>query len=359
MRADFDRTLRFWFDRGVDGFRIDVAHGLVKADGLPDIGDDLWDLGGSQSGAHPHWDVDGVHEIYRGWREIADSYADPRVFVAEAWIADPDRLVRYIRKDELHTAFNFDFLCAPWRAEAMRPVIDKTLESHESVGAPPTWVLSNHDVLREVSRYARPQDVGIRTLDDVADVPADLGLGTRRARAAALLMLALPGGAYVYQGGELGLPEVEDIPPARRQDPTFAQTSGARLGRDGCRVPMPWSGSEPPYGFGGADTWLPQPSDWASLTAEAELADPNSMLTLYRSALRLRRELPALGDGTMQWLDLGAGVLAFTREPGFGCVVTMGATSAQLPAGATVVLASAPLPADGTVPADTAVWFTR
>jgi alpha-glucosidase len=362
VQADFEQTLRFWFDRGVDGFRIDVAHGLAKVDGLPDVGEGDWVLGGQQPAGHPHWDVDTVHDIYRGWRAIADSYDVPRVFVAEAWITDPDRLVRYLRTDELHTAFNFDFLTAPWRADTLRATIDTTLASHRTVGAPPTWVLSNHDVLREVSRYARPQDVrALRALDDAAGLPVDLDSGQVRARAAALLMLALPGGAYIYQGGELGLPEVEDLPDDALQDPVFAQTGGARRGRDGCRVPIPWSGSEPPYGFSPdgatAPPWLPQPDSWAPLTAAAQQDDPDSMLSLYRAALRIRHEQAALGDGTLRWLDTPDGVLGFVRDPDFGMLVNFSSPAAALPEGATMLLSSQPIGADGRVPTDTAVWF--
>jgi alpha-glucosidase len=361
VHADFQETLRFWFDRGVDGFRIDVAHGLAKAEGLPDVGPDSWTLNGQQPEDHPHWDVDTVHDIYREWRAVADEYDPPRVFVAEAWIKRLERLVRYLRPDELHTAFNFDFLVAAWRADAMRRALDSTLEAHRTVGAPPTWVLSNHDVLREVSRYARPQDVrDLRNLDSALGLPVDLERGQQRARAAALLMLALPGGAYVYQGGELGLPEVEDLPEEALQDPVFRQTGGAHRGRDGCRVPLPWSGDRPPYGFGGAETWLPQPEGWAPLTAAAQERNPHSMLHLYRAALRLRRDLPALGDGDLRWLPTEEGALAFARDPGFGCLVTFDVSSpVELPAGARVLLASGPLADDGRVPADTAVWFAR
>jgi alpha-glucosidase len=363
VRADFEKTLRFWFDRGVDGFRIDVAHGLVKAAGLPDVGEDVWALGGEQPENHPHWDLDGVHEIYQAWREVADSYPEHRVFVAEAWVSGPGRLARYLRPDELHTAFNFDFLCAPWQADSMRETIDATLVSHREVGAPPTWVLSNHDVLREASRYARPQDVRqLRALDDALDLPADDQLGQRRARAAALLMLALPGGAYVYQGGELGLPEVEDLPDDVLQDPRFEHTGRQSRGRDGCRVPIPWSGTASPYGFSPESStlpWLPQPSSWAPFSAAAQDGDPNSMLSLYRAALRIRHEQPALGDGSLTWLDTPDGVLAFAREPGFGCLVNMSAEPAALPAGASVLLASGSLTVDGRVPSDGAVWFAR
>jgi alpha-glucosidase len=364
VRADFEATLRFWFDRGIDGFRIDVAHGLIKADGLNNVGELVWPLppeGELGQGEHPHWDQPTVHEIYRAWRKIADSYDDPRVFVAEAWVQPAARLVDYVRPDELHTAFNFEFLNTPWRADLLRQTIDRTLGAHRRVGAPPTWVLANHDVPREVSRYARPQpDVVERVwLEDLLALPADFALGVRRARAAALLMLALPGGAYIYQGEELGLPEVENLPLDVLQDPRAFQT-GIGHGRDGCRVPIPWSGTESPYGFspeGSAPPWLPQPADWASSTAEAESADPDSVLALYRAALRIRRDQPALGDGDLQWLATPEGVLAFSRTPGFICVVNVSTDPVPLPEGA-VLLASGPLSADGLLPVDAAIWIS-
>jgi alpha-glucosidase len=345
VRTAFESILRFWLDRGVDGFRIDVAHGLAKDPTLPDIGD--FATSGPAVAGHPHWDRDEVHEVYRGWRRVSDSYPGDRTFVAEAWVDAPEQLARYVRSDELHTAFNFNFLLAPWDAPALRAAIDLSIAALARVGAPATWVLSNHDVVRHVTRYGGG------------------GVGYRRARAAALLMFALPGGAYVYQGEELGLPDVADLPAELRQDPTFARTAGAELGRDGSRVPMPWSGDAPPFGFGPSSrTWLPQPAAWAALTVERESADPASMLSLYRTALRLRRELPALGDGELVW-DAASGphLLAFHREPGFFCVVNVGDKPAQLPPallrGTTITLASQPVGHDNRIPADTAVWFTK
>jgi alpha-glucosidase len=370
VAADFEKTLRFWFDRGVDGFRIDVAHSLIKQEGLPDAEDLEWprqpvevdgELRRPAWRPHPFWDRDEVHEVYRAWRKIADSYADPKVFVAEAWVDEPERLARYLRADELHTAFNFTYLQAPWDAEYLRRVVDETLEEQNAVGAPATWVLSNHDVARHVSRLARDRTVPGSSLQDLLDTPADLELGRRRARAAALLTLALPGGAYVYQGEELGLPEVEDLPEEVLEDPTWERSGHTDRGRDGCRVPLPWSGDRPPYGFGpegGAAPWLPQPDDWAPLTVAAEQGDPGSMLELYRTALRLRRETPALGDGGLSWLDLGPGVLGFTRDPGFACVVNVAADEQPLPDGYDVVLASTGV--DGAVlPRDAAAWLRR
>ncbi len=369
VAADFEQTLRFWFDRGVDGFRIDVAHSLIKEPGLPDAPDLEWprtpvEVDGVLQRApwqpHPFWDRDEVHEIYRQWRLVADSYDDPKVFVAEAWVDEPERLARYLRPDELHTAFNFGYLISPWDATRLRHVIDETIREQGAVGAPATWVLSNHDVMRHVSRYAREQDDSVRSIRDLAALPADLEVGRRRARAAVLLTLGLPGGAYVYQGEELGLPEVEDLPEDLLEDPTWERSGHTDRGRDGCRVPVPWSGSEPPYGFGdrAQQPWLPQPDDWAPLTVEAQTGDPDSMLELYRTALRLRRETDALGDGALEWLELPPGALGFTREPGFACVVNVSAEHLVLPAGYDVLLATTDL-VDGGLPTDSSAWLQR
>lgn len=363
VHEEFSETMRFWFGLGIDGFRIDVAHGLTKAEGLPDVGSIVWPPVDGEVVEHPHWDRDDVHDIYRSWRSLADTYEDPRVFVAEAWVHHPERLAQYVRADELHTAFNFDFLLAPWDAEPMRESIIAALSAHEAVGAPPTWVLSNHDTVREVARYARSQSVRpLRKLSDLVDLPADFGVGRRRARAAALLMLALPGGAYVYQGEELGLAEVEDLPEEVLQDPGWEQSGRTERGRDGCRVPMPWSGHDPPFGFSPEDAtappWLPQPTAWRELTAEVQAGDERSMLELYRRALHLRRAQPALGDGTLRWLEAPDGALAFARDPGLVCIVNMSADPVALPDGAELLISSGPLTDDGRLPRDTSVWLT-
>ncbi|WP_169733878.1 glycoside hydrolase family 13 protein [Crossiella equi] len=350
VHAEFEDVLRFWFDRGVDGFRIDVADGLVKADGLPDTHGATERL--------PYSDVDGVHEIYRVWRRIAQEYGEDRIFVGEMWLPDPVRFARYLRPDELHSAFNFDFLSCPWEAGALKSVIQSTVDNHAPVGAPPTWVLSNHDVTRHVTRYGRAGDTGFTFADRRHGTPVDRALGTRRARAAALLTLSLPGGVYVYQGEELGLWEIEDIPDELRQDPVFPRTRGADPGRDGCRVPLPWSGTAAPFGFGptGSTPWLPQPAEWTAYTADSQKDDPSSMHTLYREALHLRRGLPALGDGPMRWLDLGAEVVAYHRPPGFTFVLNLSGAPVPLPAHERVLLASGEV-VDGELPPDTAVWL--
>jgi len=367
VRTEFLDILRFWFDRGADGFRIDVAHGLVKDSTLPDLADDQDHvLGATGREDHPHWDLPGVHDIYRGWRTLAEQYDPPKVYVAEAWVFNAARLAAYLRPDELHTAFDFDFVRAPWDAAQLRATAASSLAAHDAVGAPVMWVLSNHDITRHVTRLGRPQlaagEAGLHGVHGTVD----LELGRRRARAALLLELALPGGVYLYQGEELGLEEVEDLPEELLQDPTWERSGRTERGRDGCRVPLPWAEEGLSLGFGGTAPWLPQPAGWAALSVQAQEHDPASMLSFYRRALRLRRDVPGLGagDGTsVTWLDLGPDVVAFRREPGFACVVNLGATAVDLPDGEVIVSSDPALDhasrAGGTLslPTDNAVWL--
>ncbi|SCF43851.1 alpha-glucosidase [Micromonospora purpureochromogenes] len=354
VRAEFEGVLRFWLDRGVDGFRIDVAHGMIKAEGLPDVGFSSMTTGQRQSellgkGRLPYFDQDEVHEIYRAWRPILDSYPGGRMAVAEAWAETPQRLARYIGPDELHQAFSFDFLDATWSADSFRKVIDTALAESTIVGAPTTWVLSNHDRQRHVTRYG------------------DGEVGLRRARAAALLMLALPGCAYVYQGEELGLPEVLDLPDELRQDPAFLRTGESR---DGCRVPIPWSGELAPYGFGpeGSElSWLPAPATWRALSVAAQTGVAGSTLELYRAALRIRHEHPALAGttGGVTWLEGGPGMLAFSRTGGgttLTCVVNISGAAALVEGYGPPLVASEDLTEQGSghlLPVDAAAWFER
>ncbi len=350
---DFDTVLRFWFDRGVDGFRIDVARGLFKDPAMPDLtGEPVPD------GKHPYLDREDLHGIYRRWRRIADEYGGERAFVAEVW-GPPHRVARYVRPGELHTAFNFDILLSAWDASSLRRVIDATLQEMTAVGAPATWVLSNHDFVRHPNRYGRPPQNWSAIMGYMGHGALDMDAGLRRARAAALLSLALPGSAYIYQGEELGLPEVEDLPRSVLQDPAFHRSGGAQPGRDGCRVPLPWSGDEPPFGFGppGSRPWLPQPASWAALTAQRQLSDPGSVLSLYRQALIVRSSHPALGAGSMRWRDAHKDVLAFVRDPGLLCIVNLSNQAIALPTHDDVLLTSAPL-ANGLLPSDTAAWLT-
>ncbi|WP_093713794.1 glycoside hydrolase family 13 protein [Actinacidiphila alni] len=354
VRAEHEDILRFWFDRGAGGVRIDSAAMVTKDPELPDLSAD-------PGVPHPYIDRDDLHDIYRGWRRIADAYDNTRILVGEVWLPDAVRFAHYLRPDEMHTAFNFDFLACPWAPEQLRTSIDTTLAAHKPVGAPATWVLCNHDVTRTVTRYGRA-DTGFDFATKAFGIPTDLELGTCRARAAALLTLALPGSVYLYQGEELGLPEVEDIPAAKLQDPMYLRSGGTDPGRDGCRVPLPWSGDAPPFGFspeGSAEAWLPQPADWAGRTAEIQSADPASMLSLYRAGLRIRSAEGGLGDGPMTWLPSAPEVLAFSRDGDFVCVVNLGAAPAELPAHTELLLTSGPLADDGRVPSDTAVWLRQ
>lgn len=377
--AMFDDVLRFWFDRGVDGFRIDVADSMAKDPALPDV--EINQVTGHGTNdkrpGSPQWDHPGVEAIQRRWRGIAREYADSelgeRVFVAEAYLDPIHRLTEYVGPDRLHSTFNFDALLSEWSAASQRAVIAKSLPAHVAVGAPATWVLGNHDTNRVVTRYGKPE-TGVNFAaehaddaegwDDPAELavrmhafPTDVELGRRRARAAALLELALPGGAYVYQGEELGLAEVEDLPEDLLDDPTWERSGHRVRGRDGCRVPLPWSGESSPFGFGvDADPWLPQPAEWAALTAEKQAADPDSTLNLYKAALKLRRERPEFRRGDLFWLDLdGADVLAFSRGEELTVVVNFGAEPFELPPGE-VLLTSAPL-VDGRLGQDTTAWI--
>ncbi|HVX43087.1 MAG TPA: alpha-amylase family glycosyl hydrolase [Mycobacteriales bacterium] len=333
--ADFQKTLRFWLDRGVDGIRIDVGHGMAKPEGLPDAaaatGTEL--LADEQS--DPRFDDDGVHDIHRMIRRVLDGYP-ARMAIGEVWVQDPDRLARYVRPDELHQVFNFALLKAPWDAAAFTRAITDSITAMNAAGSAPSWALSNHDTERQVTRYGGGER------------------GVRRARAAALLQLALPGSCYVYAGDELGLADVE-IPPDAIQDPIW-ERSGHERHRDGARVPLPWSGEKPPYGFSPAEsTWLPMPENWGSTTIEAQLEDPGSMLSLYREAVELRHTRPEFSGADVQWYGAPEGCLAFRRDGGLVCALNASANPVPVPRGS-VILSSVPLE-DGKLPTDAAVWL--
>ncbi len=353
VRAEHEAVLSFWFDRGVAGVRIDSAALLAKDPSLPEIPAE------SLPGQHPNTDRDELHDIYRSWRAVADSYPGTRILVGEIWLPDAERFAKYLRPDELHTAFNFDFLVRPWDAASLKTSIDVTLAAHAPVGAPATWVLSNHDVTRPVTRYGQ-EDSAFAFATKREGTPTDLDLGRRRARAAALLCAALPGSLYIYQGEELGLEEVQDLPPNRRQDPMYLRSGGTDPGRDGCRVPLPWAGTGSPFGFSPAgstgEPWLPQPSHWGELTVEAEQQDPDSMLSLYRTMLAIRRGEPDLGDGDLRWLPSADQVLAFARGPRFICVVNLSGAPIALPTDCSLLLASTEL-VGGLLPPDATAWL--
>ncbi|WP_141989900.1 glycoside hydrolase family 13 protein [Rhodoglobus vestalii] len=376
VRHQFENVLRFWLDRGVDGFRVDVAHGMIKADDLPD-----WSppsSGGSMGGAGaieateptdgeatadqlaasraPFWGQDGVHEIYRQWRTILNSYDGERILAAEAWVDPLTDTAKWVRPDEMHQAFNFAYLETPWAAGALRTVIDASISAFSEVDAPSTWVLSNHDVVRHASRLAltaeSPQGHGIGPHS--AGLP-DRELGLRRARAATALMLALPGSAYIYQGEELGLPEMIALPDNARQDPTWFRTNGERYGRDGCRVPIPWEAESVAYGFSASGaSWLPQPADWAPFARNAQRNVSDSTLTMYTQLLALRRA-HELATGELEWLETPHAAVLALRNSDVLVYANTGHDAVPLPTGE-VLLSSGPL-SDEQLPADTTVWL--
>lgn len=371
VREQFHDILRFWLDRGVDGFRVDVAHGMIKEAGLPDYTPPV--EGASMGGTGdsvlapaiedpeplpdpPYWGQEGVHDIWRGWHQVLAEYEGDRVLCAEAWVDPLEKVALWVRPDEMSQAFNFAFMFTDWKAPALKRVIKESLEAFSGVGAPSTWVLSNHDVVRHASRLAltadSPQGAGI---GPNSPGKPNRQVGLRRARAATSLMLALPGSSYVYQGEELGLPEDIELPDAARQDPTWFRTNGEKYGRDGCRVPIPWESDAPAYGFNATgNSWLPQPKDWAPFARDAQIGVPGSTLELYRDALALRREHD-LGAGAIEWLKgHGSSVVAF-RNGDVIVLANLGKVALELPVG-DILLSSEPI-TGGALPSDTTVWL--
>jgi len=351
--AMFDDVLATWFERGVDGFRIDVAHGMVKAPGLPDAapGDAL---------NHHAWNQPGVHEIFRRWRRVAESYDRQLTLIGEAWVS-PEHAAEYVRRDELCQVFYFDLTAQPFDAAAFRASVDSGLSALAPVGGSATWTLNNHDVHRSVSRYGLVEHDPVTATDPFAQVMrprgrVDVALGTRRATAALLFVLALPGAVYLYQGEELGLPEVQDLPEGVRQDPTWERSGHTDHGRDGSRVPLPWRSDEPAFGFSSGTPWLPQPDWFADLAVDREEADPGSVLHRYRTALRARRDVDQ--DAPLSWLETGrSDVLAFRRGD-LVCVTVFDGPAYDVPADwGAPVLSSDPMVTGSSLPAGTSGWF--
>lgn len=347
--ADLETTLRFWLDRGVDGFRIDVAHGLGKPPGLPDGETHDFSLVSGEAPSGPddapvesapdiRFDHDSVHQVHQKIRSVIDEYRD-RILIGEIWVSTDERFGNYLRPDELHLGFDFRLTRAPFDAGEIRAAIEKSMAAVASVGAPPTWTLASHDVPRPVTRFG------------------DGEIGTDRARALALVELGLPGVVFIYNGEELGLPSVR-LPDEALRDPVWERSGHARRGRDAHRVPVPWEGEEPPFGFSDADkTWLPMPSSWSRLTVEAQLEDADSTLSLYRHALELRRTHPGFTGDVLEWYGAPPGCFAYRRQGStLVCALNTGPEPVPLPPGE-VLLGSGPLTEDGQLPPDTAVWL--
>ena len=336
VHDDFKRILQFWLDRGVDGFRIDAGQGIFKAADLADV--EQPDPRPQYADWHTGLLQPELHDLYREWRSFVDTYPGDRLLVGEIVLESQPLLATFVRPDELHQTFNFRFLHGPWDAEALRRCIDETLAAFDAVGAPATWVLENHDVPRLPTRYGGGSE------------------GRRRARAAALLLLALPGAAYLYAGQELGLMEAE-LDDGDRQDPIFDRSGGARLGRDGCRVPIPWEPGAA-LGFTTGTPWLPIPAEWEAISVAAQRADARSSLSLYRQAIALRHELHGLQSGTFRWRESPQGVLVFERTSSTSsvvCVVNVDGPPLDL-AGTRVLLSSDPA-FDGHLSAGRAAWL--
>ncbi len=337
----FRGVLRFWLDRGVDGFRVDVAHGLVKEKGLPDkkivANPPLGDRG-------PHWDQDGVHEVYRDWRKVLDEYGPDRMLCAEAWVLPLSKMAWYVREDEMNQAFNFGYLTTQWDASSLRSVINESMDAFGGAGAPSTWVLSNHDVIRHASRFGlnaptegQPTGIGPKTPDKPNEV-----MGLDIARAATTMMLPLPGSAYVYQGEELGLPEVIDIPDDLRQDPTFFRTPRASaMGEMVAAFPFRGKSNAPAYGFNSTgSSWLPQPRSFNALARNEQDGVAGSTLELYKTLLALRAEY-SLGSRNLEWLDgFGNDVVAF-RNGSIAIIANIGDSPVELPDGEVLVTSGA------------------
>jgi alpha-glucosidase len=354
VRSEFRDILRFWLDRGASGFRVDVAHGLAKDPDYPDLGH-VDDLLTSHAGAnHPYWDRPQLHEIVKEWRSVVDEYPG-RAMVAEAWVDTWAHLALYLRPDEYHQAFDFEFLMSPWEPSVLKAGIVSALAAASSVGSVPTWVLSNHDVVRHTTRYGLPQGIDSRTWLLEGDRGLlDSGAGTRRARAALLLELALPGSVYLYQGEELGLPEVFDLPLDVLDDPVWDRSGHKLKGRDGSRVPIPWTVDGASHGFGDDGSWLPHPAGWGERSVEAQEGVAESMLELYREALSIRRSR-LTHDESLEWLDLGADVLAFRRAGTVTVVVNFGTEPVPIPGGEILLVSGDPGTAMLTT--DTAAWI--
>lgn len=352
----FEDILSFWLDKGVDGFRIDVAHGLVKEVGLPDV----------QAGAthvvdqteHPFWGQEGVHEIIRGWRRLLNRY-DDRAMCAEAWVLPLSRMAKWVREDEYHQTFNFGYLETPWERNALEKVVTESLKEFGKVGAPSTWVLSNHDTIRHTSKYGVPsiplhgQGIG------PDNEQPDEAIGLRKARAASAFMLGLPGGAYIYQGEELGLPEHTMLEGKYRQDPIWFRTNGEIVGRDGCRVPLPWEANGgPSFGFNTTGkSWLPAPASFKRYARDVQEGVAGSTLELYKRLIKERKEF-ALGSGEFRFAPeySSDSTLAYINN-GVLVISNFGPDSVNVPAGKLLVTTQHDLTVEGVLEHDQTAWI--
>ena len=357
VQKAFEEILRFWLDRGVDGFRVDQPHAMVKAKGLPDHPYvEEAGAGFIEGREHPPmWFQAEVHDIFRSWRRILESYPGDRAMCGEAYVLPLRLMALWVRPDEFHQTFNFRFLDANWSKDSVTAAINESFDAFDSVGAPSTWVLNNHDVIRHASRFGG--NYGRATASDGIgpnSLQPDAELGLRKARGATLFMLGLPGSAYLYQGEELGLPEHTTLESKHRQDPTFHRTKGVRVGRDGCRVPLPWDNSNSVNGFSPSEkSWLPQPDTYAFLTRENQETDTHSTLALYKNALALRKQL-ALGQGSFDWVESEGDLLSYRNKDVF-VIHNFGDEESEIPTGYEILISSGP---EKVLGANQTIWLT-
>jgi len=300
VREAMMAVLRFWLDRGVDGFRIDVLWHIIKAPELPDnpINSD-WTPDRRQRDRLIQFystDQPEAHAISAEFRELADSYSD-RVLIGEIFLPD-DRLARWygtVERPQVHLPINFHLIENEWNAASLRRMIADYEASLPAWGWP-NWVHGSHDARRIAAR-----------------------VGEAQARVAAMLLLTLRGTPTLYQGDEIGIGEVV-IPPDRVRDPQDLRQPGLGIGRDRSRTPIPWDASA--YaGFSNVDPWLPLNEDWRLRNVAAQLRDPSSLLSLYRSLLVLRRSHDALSIGDFTLIDTEDDVLAYVRRYAGECLL--------------------------------------
>ena len=366
---EFDEILRFWLRKGVDGFRVDVAHGMVKRAGLPDatIYDEnlrerpISNLTMQEAEeAVPYWGQPGVHEAIRRFRRVIDEFED-RAMCAEASMSPLPRLAMWVRPDEYHQSFNFDYMHGEYDPAAIKKIVTDSIVEYAKVGASSTWVMSNHDGIRHATRLGIAPENTPRPGDGIhpTDPAPDEALGLRRARAATSFMLGLPGSSYLYQGEELGLPEAWQLEGKYRQDPTYARTKGERIGRDGCRVPLPWeAGVGAANGFNTTgESWLPQPANYRVFSRNLQEGVAGSTLELYKRLLK-ERKLFGLGAGAFRWADeyQDKNTLAYINN-GVLVLMNFGPDAVALPAGEVLVTTQHDLTAERELEHDQVVWI--
>lgn len=360
VRLEFDSVLRFWLDRGVAGFRIDVAHGMVKAEGLPDVDQNLSTMTGAAADdqlPHPFWGQAGIHEINRRFRKVLDEYED-RAMCAEAWLPTIEKMAQWVRPGEYHQTFNFSYLGTPWDKQRLDAVVKESLAGFGAVGAPSTWVLSNHDVIRHATRMGY-QEVPKQGDGIGPDYPQpDEARGQLISRAATAFMLGLPGSAYIYQGEELGLPEHTTIQSKYRQDPTFFRTNGERVGRDGCRVPIPWEPDAPAFGFNQTgESWLPQPDSYKHYARSIQEGIAGSTLELYKRLLKVRKEFD-MGNGELIWAPEHSGETSLAyQNSGILVLANFSGSPVAIPPGELMATTQNDLLVEGLLEHDQVAWI--